>query len=117
MARWSALTNVWRRIYDARCTHAPRTSTSDYFSQNIGIKLTSTLRWAEHHMRSSTAYYLESLASPRSMQAQCRIWLQEQEVMRELLQQQLKQAQDHMKKQADKRHTDRYFEVGGVVFL
>lgn len=36
-------------------------------------------------------------------------WLQEQEVMRELLQQQLKQAQDRMKKQADKHRTGREF--------
>lgn len=44
-------------------------------------------------------------------------WLREREVMRELLQQQLKHAQDRMKKQADKRRTDREFEVGDSVFL
>lgn len=44
-------------------------------------------------------------------------WLKEREVMLDLLQQQLKQAQDRMKKQADKRRTDRKFEVGDSVFL
>lgn len=44
-------------------------------------------------------------------------WLQEREVMRDLLQQQLKHAQDRMKRQADKHHTDREFEVGDAVYL
>lgn len=37
--------------------------------------------------------------------------------MRELLQQQLKHAQDRMKRQADKHRTDREFQVRDLVFL
>lgn len=44
-------------------------------------------------------------------------WLHEREVMLELLQQQLKHAQDRMKKQADKKRTDREFEVDDWVYL
>ena len=44
-------------------------------------------------------------------------WLQERAVMMDHLQQQLKHAQDRMKKQADKHHTDRSFEVGDLVYL
>lgn len=44
-------------------------------------------------------------------------WLHEREVMLQHLQQQLKHAQDRMKKHADKHRTDREFEVGDLVFL
>lgn len=44
-------------------------------------------------------------------------WLQEREVMIDLLQQQLKQAQDRMKRHADKHRTDREFAVGDAVLL
>lgn len=44
-------------------------------------------------------------------------WLREREVMMQHLQQQLKCAQDRMKKQADKHCTDREFAVGDLVFL
>lgn len=44
-------------------------------------------------------------------------WLKEREVLRELLQQQLKQAQDRMKKQVDRHRTERTFEVGDSVLL
>ncbi|XP_073357824.1 uncharacterized protein [Aegilops tauschii subsp. strangulata] len=44
-------------------------------------------------------------------------WLREREIMIELLQQQLKLAQDRMKRQADKHRTDKAFEVGDAVLL
>ena len=44
-------------------------------------------------------------------------WLQEREVMMQHLQQQLKRAQDRMKRQADKHRSDREFAVGDSVFL
>ena len=44
-------------------------------------------------------------------------WLKEREIMHELLQQHLKQAQDRMKKQADKHRTDKQFTVGDSVYL
>lgn len=44
-------------------------------------------------------------------------WLCEREVMHELLQQQLKQAQDRMKRQTDKHRTNMQFTVGDLVFL
>lgn len=44
-------------------------------------------------------------------------WLQERAVLTEMLQQQLKKAQDRMKAQADRHRTDRSFEVGDVVLL
>lgn len=44
-------------------------------------------------------------------------WLKEREVMVQHLQQQLKQAQDRMKKNADRHRTDREFAVGDMVFL
>nr|XP_040244229.1 uncharacterized protein LOC120963603 [Aegilops tauschii subsp. strangulata] len=44
-------------------------------------------------------------------------WLQERAVMMDHLQQQLKHAQDRMKKQPDKHRTDRSFEVGDLLYL
>lgn len=44
-------------------------------------------------------------------------WLKEREVVMELLQQQLKRAQDRMKTQVDKKRTDWEFAVGDLVFL
>lgn len=44
-------------------------------------------------------------------------WLQEREILKDHLQQQLKKAQDRMKIQADRHRTDRSFEVGDAVLL
>lgn len=44
-------------------------------------------------------------------------WLKEREIMMDLLQQQLKNAQDRMKRQADKKRTDKEFAVGDWVYL
>lgn len=44
-------------------------------------------------------------------------WFREREIMLELLQQQLKLAQDRMKRQDDKHRTYRAFEVGDAVLL
>lgn len=44
-------------------------------------------------------------------------WLKEREVVHQLLQQQLNRAQQRMKIQADKRRTERHFEVGDQVYL
>jgi exosome complex RNA-binding protein Rrp4 len=44
-------------------------------------------------------------------------WLQEHKVMVQLVQQQLHQAQQRQKRQADKHRTERFFEVGDIVYL
>lgn len=44
-------------------------------------------------------------------------WLQDRSLMQQLLQQHLLRAQKHMKSHADKKRTDRSFEVGDFVYL
>jgi hypothetical protein len=44
-------------------------------------------------------------------------WLKERDIMQQLLQQNLLQAQKRMKHQADKHRTERHFEVGDFVYL
>jgi hypothetical protein len=44
-------------------------------------------------------------------------WLQQKTVMQRLIQQQLAQAQNRMKIQADKHQTKRSFEVGTWVYI
>jgi len=44
-------------------------------------------------------------------------WLQERELLSKLIQQQLLRAQQRMKHQADKNHSEREFSVGELVYL
>lgn len=44
-------------------------------------------------------------------------WLQDRQVVSELIQQHLHRAKEHMKRQADKNRSERHFEVGDLVFL
>ncbi|WVZ88557.1 hypothetical protein U9M48_035065 [Paspalum notatum var. saurae] len=44
-------------------------------------------------------------------------WMQERELMNRVLQQQLLRAKERMKRQADKGHSERAFQVGDMVFL
>jgi hypothetical protein len=45
------------------------------------------------------------------------VWLQERHVMNELVKQHLLRAKERMKRQADKRRSERVFQVGDWVFL
>jgi len=45
------------------------------------------------------------------------VWLREREVMQNLIRQHLLRAQDRMKRQADKRRSERSFQVGDQVYL
>jgi hypothetical protein len=45
------------------------------------------------------------------------IWLQERQSMTDLIQQHLGRAKDRMKKQADKKRSERQLEIGDMVFL
>jgi hypothetical protein len=45
------------------------------------------------------------------------IWLKERQLMTDLIKQHLGRAKDRMKKQADKKISERQFEIGDMVFL
>jgi hypothetical protein len=44
-------------------------------------------------------------------------WLADRELMQQLIKQHLARAQDRMKRQADKKRSERQFQVGDMVFL
>ena len=44
-------------------------------------------------------------------------WLKERDLLTQLIQQHLSRAQQHMKSQADKGHSERHFDVGTLVYL
>lgn len=65
-----------------------------------------------HPLRHFGISALDSIAVP-----ELSTWLHDRRVMTELIQQHISRAKERMKRQADKKRSERHFQVGDMVFV